>query len=153
MIAAPKTKLNTPEFISIQTHKAIYLCASHDTAHNAKESPIVILISVYSALNAASPLLHRAQDPQGGTGWRQSLVCAVRSGLAENTAQGAPWVKFQPEEPQRGSQTFHFPSLTDEDTAAAHTDNRLQNYTVPTAKQKCRSWSTFSSRQQHPMTG
>lgn len=31
-----------PEFISIQTHKAIYLCASHDIARNANESLIVL---------------------------------------------------------------------------------------------------------------
>lgn len=54
MTAAPKTKLNTPKFISIQTDRAIYLCPSRDRAGNANESLIAILISVYSALIAAS---------------------------------------------------------------------------------------------------
>lgn len=48
MIAAPNTKLNMPTFISIQTAKAIYLCACRDIARNANESIIAMLISLFT---------------------------------------------------------------------------------------------------------
>lgn len=109
MIAAPKTKLNMPKFISIQTDIAIYLRPSRDRASNANESLIAILISLLLCPNCSLSLLHctllpRAWDPQGGKeggtrGW-QSLICAVKTELAANTCQGVPWGKSQLEEPQ-----------------------------------------------------
>lgn len=105
MIAAPNTKLNMPKFISIQTDKAIYLCACRDIARNANESiNCSSHLSVYSALIAASysctvPSYTALRTPRvAQDGGR---ACQGRTGRTHS-----PRVKSQLEELQWGSQTF-----------------------------------------------
>lgn len=90
VIAAPKTKLNMPKFTSIQTEKAIYLCASHDIARNANESLIASLISLFLCPNCRGIVpsytgLRIPRVPQDG-------------GRAWCVPSGQDWQKTQSEE-------------------------------------------------------